>query len=370
MSAFKKYKVVIVGGGPAGSACAIALANQGMTDVLLLEAGEHEKFRIGESIPPETRSLFVKLGIYQDFLAEKHDPCFGSCSFWGDERRGYNDSIMSPFGNGWHLDRRRFNSFLMKKAEDLGVIVKTNQKFSGLTRSNGQSSIHCEGVKEPVVAEFVVDATGKKSLVSTAFGSEKMHSYPIICLAARFSISDTHDVQKMTHLESVDYGWWYSARLPGNQMLITLNTDSELIRSMGLQNIETWLKALANTANTSRFLKGAELVDSSIKSFAAPSFCLDRVVGEDWLAVGDAASAYDPVTSQGIIKSLSNALEAADTILAEDKGTALLSYEKRIVSSFDNYLKMQHYFYSLENRWPSSSFWQKRQGQPLSVLTV
>ena len=93
-------------------AAALTLAGQGVEKVLVVESSAYEQPRIGESIPPDSRHLFAELGLLEAFLAEGHEPCLGSCSSWGADELGYNDFLFNPYGNGWHLDRRRFDAFL------------------------------------------------------------------------------------------------------------------------------------------------------------------------------------------------------------------------------------------------------------------
>ena len=74
---------VIVGGGPAGAAAAIALCQHGVEHGVLVEAGDTgatQTPRIGESIPPDTRVLLDRLGLWPEFAAQGHAPCFGSRS--------------------------------------------------------------------------------------------------------------------------------------------------------------------------------------------------------------------------------------------------------------------------------------------------
>lgn len=54
----------------------------------------------------------------------------------------------------------------------------------------------------------------------------------------------------------------------------------------------------------------------------------DRIVGHRWLAVGDAAVSYDPLTSDGIVRALENAVHAARAIhdALDDRPEALDEY--------------------------------------------
>jgi len=89
---------------------------------------------------------------------------------------------------------------------------------------------------------------------------------------------------------------------------------------------------------------------------------LDKVYGSDWVAVGDAASAYDPITSQGIYKALSDGLQSAAAITDHLNGALdpFAVYQASVVARFTEYLQHRNYFYDLEKRWPSSPFWRNR----------
>ncbi len=369
----KRNKVVIIGGGPAGTACAINLCRLGIKDVLVIESGEYEKFRIGESIPPKSRQIFAKLGILDSFLAENHDPCYGSVSYWGDHRRGYNDSIMSPFGHGWHLDRTRFNKFLANEASKAGADVFTQTKFLNSKQlDNGHFLMtieNSEGIKT-VEAVIVVDASGSKAVFTQQMGSRKMHSQPLICLAARFKPSNGQTPQmQLTHLEAVEYGWWYTAKLPDNSMLVTLYSTKEIIHSEKLNSPDRWLESLKNTPHTYHLVQSMEMIDNLPKGFPAPSYCQDKIAGKNWMAIGDAASAYDPITSMGITKSLLNA-ELSANVIAKRLNNSMLDCQQVqnvIKHSYDRYLEERRYYYGLEKRWRNSAFWKKLQVNNLQM---
>jgi flavin-dependent dehydrogenase len=371
----RRREVVIIGGGPGGTTCAMELARLGHEKVTVLESGVYDAFRIGESMPPEIRPILVRLGILEGFLAQGHEPCYGSCSYWGDDRRGYNDSIMSVYGHGWHVDRCRFNRFLAE-----GAIAADAELMIGCTfvaaearggggyrlsaRRQGNDDDTCELVR--LDADFVVDASGARGIFARQQGSRKQEDRPLICLGARFRLQDGEQrITKMTHLESVSYGWWYAARLPDDVLLVALSTDAVALKSLELQRRDTWMQALKSTSNTVKLIANAELIDSQPRAYPAPSFRLDRMTGSHWLALGDAASSFDPITSQGIIKSMSEAQLAAETIHACLRGReeVLESYERALADRFEHYVSMRRYLYRRENRWPRSPFWMRQQAQ-------
>ena len=84
---------------------------------------------LGKSIPPDTGLMFRSLGIWDDFVAEEHAPCLGRRSAWGENRLGYNDYLYNPHGQGWHLDRQRFDAFLLTQTASGGWMFVTRNRF-------------------------------------------------------------------------------------------------------------------------------------------------------------------------------------------------------------------------------------------------
>jgi len=126
------------------------------------------------------------------------------------------------------------------------------------------------------------------------------------------------------------------------------------------------MAALRQTRHAGRWLERgqAALADGRKLTLAlAPSAILSRVVGERWLAVGDAACAYDPLSAQGVVKALCDGEAAADAIagvLAGAGEAPLLAYQDGMFARFRDYLRLRRRLYRIERRWLQAPFWRNR----------
>jgi flavin-dependent dehydrogenase len=163
-------------------------------------------------------------------------------------------------------------------------------------------------------------------------------------------------------IEAAEDGWWYAAGLPHGRVAVSFAAEPETVRELMLAAEERWLARLLRTQHIASRLDQCDFLRGSLVIRAAPSFRLDPAAGARWLAVGDAAAAYDPLCSQGIHKALADGIEAADAIaaaLASDSDI-VPTYTVAIVDAFEEHRAICHHFYQLERRWPGSPFWQRR----------
>lgn len=341
--------VLILGAGPAGAACALALARAGVPNVCVAEGRQARAqglVAVGETIPPDTRALLARLGVWHSFLDEQHEPCLGSCSAWGSDVLGHNDFLLNPQGPGWHLDRRRFDAFLRQCASSAGV------RFN-------DPSVTVEN------ATFVVDATGRSSVYARRCGAYQRVLDKLTFVYGFFDTTHAPSRSKLTLLEAARDGWWYAAALPGERLAVAFAGDADHVRAADLTRDGTWLREALSTRHLAPRLEGCRFLASSLISRVAASFVLDRMAGPRWLAIGDAAMCFDPLAAQGIYKAIADGLEAAACIATALESSSDLDpqFDIRARSRFAEYLANRNYFYGLERRWPGSLFWQRRQAR-------
>ena len=87
---------------------------------------------------------------------------------------------------------------------------------------------------------------------------------------------------------------------------------------------------------------------------------LDRVAGPGWLAIGDAATALDPLSSHGLGNALFTGMRAADAIASGNFD----DYERAVDKMWNVYVSRRRELYASERRWPSSPFWSRRYTAP------
>jgi flavin-dependent dehydrogenase len=344
--------VVIVGGGPAGTALAIGVMREGRRAVVI-ESSDYSAVRAGETLQPATRPLLERIGVWEAFLAAAHVTSYGVASSWGGAGLEANDFFVAARGNGWHLDRAAFDRMLAAEAERRGATLLTNTRVTDMQRSAGRWRITVSS-GETIDCAIVADATGRRSAVARRLGVRRRAFDQLVGVFGVVAAASA-PAASFTMIEAVRDGWWYAAAIPRGRVAVAFMSDADIIAAENMRDAASWWKRLRQTRHLAAQAEG-ELAEA-LATQAAASTILERVAGDGWLAVGDAASAYDPLSSQGIHKALASAEVAAWAIAKGDFD----EYERTVRASFDDYLAARAKFYAVEQRWPSSLFWSRRQ---------
>lgn len=312
--------------------------------------------------------MLAALGLWDAFLQEGHERCPGSCSSWGNDAPGYNDFLLSPCGCGWRLDRSRFDAFLRRSAKASGVTFLAGARLRDCAfddRGVQLSLAESDGSTEIISCAFVVDATGSRSVFARRAGARQLFLDRLAFVYGFFDISEGSSPSRMTLIEAEEDGWWYAARLPGDRMVAAFATDAGIIRNKQLSRAEMWFARASRTRHVGVQLQGCRFISDSLAVRVAPSFLLDPGAGSRWLAVGDAAASYDPLSSQGIQKALEDGIRGAEAITGalDSDMTAMSAFATASRARFEEYLANRNHFYSQETRWADAPFWKRRRAR-------
>src|SRR5579864_8229514 len=180
------FDAIVVGGGPAGSAAALALARRGCATALI-ERSSYEQFRVGETFPPAIRRPLAELGVWERFLEVSRLPSYSIRCAWATPQPSANDSIYSPYGNGWHVNRAAFDAMLAQSAEDSGATVLRSTRFVSVSGAPGGTwslDVSRGGVRETLRGRMLLDATGRKALLARRLGAKAQAQDRLIGVAA------------------------------------------------------------------------------------------------------------------------------------------------------------------------------------------
>lgn len=370
------YDVAVVGAGPAGSATALRLARAGAR-VLLLERSHFEHPRVGESLSPEINPLLRELGVELSGAQQAH----GIRSCWGGT--GSTSHLFSPYGTGWYVDRAAFDRRLAGAAASAGADLRVGTACLDVVHEGAWTLVLTGGAT--ATAQTVVDATGRAARIGRRLGAERLAFDRLVAVTAFVPAAEPGGFGLV---ETVPEGWCYSAPAGRGRLVAMVLTDADLVRDAALTTPERWRAALG--PETAERLAGA--APPGLRVVSAASQRLRRRAGADhgdgvgvgvgdrvdevrrggrWLAVGDAASAQDPITGTGVVRALRAARAAADTLLGGDRLPApgqdgLAAYETALDRECTAYLHRRADYYAAETRWPTAPFWQRR----LRMLTA
>jgi flavin-dependent dehydrogenase len=355
----------------------------------LIEQDRFETRRVGETLPPMIRHQLTGLGIWERFLECGPLESYGIRTAWETSTPRHQDFVQNPYGCGWHVDRARFDAMLASAAAEAGATVFLSARVGSCNKpADGQWALEVaqDGSVLSLSGRMLVDATGRKAILASRLGRRADVADRLI---GAVSLSEKSEVAQWTLVEAVEDGWWYSVPLPGAStparekppraaspprakpvrvgdpgagdpgagMVFAYMTDSDL----WMENARKWDELLQQAPLTFE-RAGCRHIPPPSQIVSAASVVRSPVTGPGWMAIGDAAFAYDPLSGQGVFKSIDTGVRCSLAIAKYFDGdlSAQAEYETWVQESYRSYLSMRAQFYGSVVRWPESRFWKRR----------
>jgi len=360
--------VLVLGGGPAGFATAGCLVSRGAA-VVVLAPEPREGPAVGECLAPSSRPLLQEAGVWDRFLEDGHRPWRGTVSVWGDGQPRFRGAISDPHGHGWHLDRGRFEGTLRRAAEEKGTVV-VRDAATGVERDGTGWRVELRQ-KGRVSCRWLVDATGRSSWLARRLGQKRQREERQLAWFAFLARGEGPEPEPVTLVEAVEDGWWYSAPLPADRLVVSFTTDPDL-HPPAQRRGSDWLACLRAAAHTS-----ARVRSGGFRPIGPPRFVgacggrLPHPLGPGWIAVGDAALSYDPLAGHGLTVALASARDAGQVVASDDHdGEAGRAYRDRLRLAHGLYARERGAVLMAESRWSRAPFWSRRRSRPPALGTA
>lgn len=347
------WPVAIVGAGAAGSALALGLGGE----VALLDDGRPRP-GAAESLPPGLRTTLAALGVAA--ALDAHPPSHGALAAWGSAEAHHHPFLLHPEGRGWRVDRPRFDADLRAAAVAAGATLHPG--LADLARADHGWRLTLRDGR-PLDARIVVDATGRRARVARAVGATVLQHDRAVAHVTSWS---TPEPDPTSLVEATPWGWWYSAGDAGRVTAFALR-DADLPGPADLTRPDP-----AEAPLTADRLRGGAPGPTS--TVAAHHQHLAAALGDGWLAIGDAALAPDPLSSQGLAHALRGAGPAAAAVRALLAGQPAAAWQARHDQLLATHARVRRALHRAEPRWPDAPWWRRRRSEvtlhPLQDLVV
>ena len=391
MPAKSSVDIIVIGGGPGGSAAATMLARQGW-QVLLLERECFPRPHIGESLLPASIPILEELGVLPAVEAAGFLKKWGATMVWGRDKQPwswYFGETNRRYPHSYQVWRPLFDQLLLDNAAAQGVTVRQGCQVTqvlfeasdstaetsgpalgnpGCGRVVGVAFRDEKGTAAALSAPFVLDASGQAALLGRQLNLRRWDDsfrnlavYAYYADAGRLAPPDEGNI----FIESYANGWLWTIPLHTGQASVGAVVDGAAgaaqAQELGLARfLET---QLAQGPHTAELLAAARRVSAPqlVKDW---SYACENIAGDGYALLGDAACFIDPLFSSGVhLALMSGVLAAAYATTAlrrpEMAAAAAQVYQELYRKEYQHFRELVRLFYS-GNRTAESYFWETR----------
>jgi menaquinone-9 beta-reductase len=367
----ERHDVLVIGGGPAGSATAYWLAEAGW-DVLVVEKKLFPREKTcGDGLTPRSVRQLEDMGL-GDELSGRH-------RHEGLRAIGFGKELLLPWPaapgfptHGYVITRFELDEMVAGRAVKAGATLWNGHEAvaplgggTGPVPSENGTPPLCRGARVvekssgdevEVEARCVVVADGANSRFGWALGTARDKSYPLGMAIRGYYPSPRHDEAWIeSHLDVRDKD---GNVVPGYGWIFPLG-DGRVNVGVGLlSTFDQWKKV--NTSHLMEAFLGWAPASWGLSPDAAckpptggrlpMSFSVGPRVGPDWLAVGDACASINPFNGEGIAYAYETgrlaASVVANALVAEDM-SLLAEYERLTDERYALYYKVAGAFVQL-----------------------
>ncbi|KAH7904414.1 putative halogenase [Hygrophoropsis aurantiaca] len=367
-------QILVIGGGPAGSYAAAALARDGFR-VVLLEATKFPRYHIGESLLPSVRPFLRFIDAEDMVLNHGFTAKPGAAVKLNQyKREGYTDFIsLDPTNGAWNVIRSEFDDLLLRHASKCGATVveevrvtEMHFKGSGADRPVAASWRTNSGAEGRLDFEYLVDASGRNGIMSTKYLKNRQFNKSLNNTACWGYWEGTRSYMPGTARENAiwiealddESGWAWFIPLHDGSTSVGVVMDQgisvckkksarEAAGASGFGLQDHYLEEIGRAPGVMKLLGEGRLRNGgrpdAVKATSDFSYSASSYGGDHFRIAGDAGAFIDPFFSSGVHLAFTGGLSAALTIAASIRGSvseekATLWHSAKVGASYTRFL--------------------------------
>jgi len=337
MTTRERAQVVVVGGGPAGSALAFALARSGVSVTVLDRARFPRSKPCAEYLSPQASRVLASMGVLETVERSGAAQLAGMVirapngvrvvgEFAGCSVKGFRD-------RGLSVRREILDAILLDAARDAGADVREATHVVDVMRD---ASGRVRGVRtadgQVLAAAFVVGADGLRSVVARRLALARTARWP-----RRYALvthyRDVAEIGECGEMHVERGGYVGIADVGGGLTTVALVVPSRPAKSFAAGRerfLDAWLAARPQLA--ARFANATRV--SPVVATGPFASRARRAWVPGAALVGDAADFFDPFTGEGIYAALRGG-EMLAPFLTESLGATSARQEDAALVEYD-----------------------------------
>ncbi|KIK47015.1 hypothetical protein CY34DRAFT_333359 [Suillus luteus UH-Slu-Lm8-n1] len=342
-------EILVIGGGPAGSYAAAALAREGF-EVTLLESANFPRYHIGESLLPSVRPFLTFIGAEESVMNHGFTIKPGAAIKLNQyKREGYTDFIaLNPNNGSWNVIRSEFDDLLFRHASKCGTTVFDNTRvtelqFEGERPVSADWSNASTGVQGRISFNYLVDASGRNGIMSTKYLKHRRYNKAlnnVACWgywdgAGSYMPGTTRQNAIWVEALEDESGWaWFIPLHDGSTSIGIVMDQASSNRKKKASRaasggcdynlLHHYREELKRAPGLLRLIENATLrndgTPEAVKSASDFSYSAPSYAGDHFRLAGDSGAFIDPFFSSGVHLAFTGGLSAALTIAASIRG--------------------------------------------------
>jgi flavin-dependent dehydrogenase len=310
------YDAIIIGGGPAGSVCALLLARAGLK-VCVLEKDRHPRFHIGESILPRNFPLIQELGLGPALAQLPHVPKYGAEFGIGNDpntmRFEFSDGLV-PGSPTFNVERSLFDKMLLDSARDAGAEIFEETSVKQILRLE-ENAVNVSTGGRKFSGRILLDCSGHGTVVGRHLKIRKGFEDPHLQKVAYFQHFENVErlpVKATGHPTIImcTEGWFWLIGLNETKTSVGFVTRPNFARTIDVPADELLQWAIERCPVVRHRMRDAQ-GESTNHILADFSYLCRPLAGPGYFLVGDAGCFLDPIFSTGVTLAMISAQQAA-----------------------------------------------------------
>jgi len=321
--------VVIIGAGPSGSVAAAYLATRGYA-VEVVERAHFPRFSIGESLLPQSMSLLDEAGLLEHVNAGQFQYKDGAVFRRGDEEQSldFHDKSAMGWDTTFQVRREVFDQILANGAAAKGARVTFGEEVTRFVQGDDGVRLNVRGdngAEREIEAKFALDASGFGRVLARLLALDKPSDFPVrkaVFSHVRDNIDDpTFDRNKILisiHPTNKSIWYWLIPFTGGLSSIGVVGPQEDLDRA-GSDPQSQLFNLIGQSGRMHDLLALSEQVrpTGTLGGYACN---VDRLCGDRYALLGNAAEFLDPVFSSGVTIALKSAILAGRALDRQFKG--------------------------------------------------